>query len=258
MVHNLQLLYVPQHVLLTRTLDLLLFVEIYYNEGLTVETYRVPSHETVAEVSPQVLYQSRNDDPQATSLISHSDRSRDVSVILSILVMLCTFSNNSMRSRSNPMRPDWEWVLNCLTRFWQILEPGDNPVVSKPSRKVCYFQFLKALRTCLLPSKIVKSDAFESVQAAMLICQAISCFLHPTFEDMSADLENEICWSVSDLLSLGNKLPSVLQAYNEHLGSFLLAVDGPCSRMENFEDDLQVRVMPSIHPISDSSSVLWH
>lgn len=258
MVPSLRLPHVPQHVLLTLTPDLLLFVEIYHDEGTTVDTYRVPSHETVADVSPQVVYQSRNNDPQATSLIIHSDCSRDVSIILNILVMLSTTSNNSMRSRSNPMRPDLEWILNCLTRIWQILEPGDNPIVSNPSRKGCYFHFLKALRTCLLPSKIVKADAFESVQAAMLICQAISCFLHPTFEDMSADLENEICWSLSDLLSVGNKLPSVLQAYNEHLGSLLQAVDGPCSRMENFEDDLQVRVVPSILPISDSSSVLWH
>lgn len=156
------------------------------------------------------------------------------------------------------MRPDLEWILNCLTRIWQILEPGDNPAVSNSSRKGCYPHFLKALRTCLPPSKTVKSDTFESVQAAMLMCQAISCFLHPTFEDMSSDLEHEVCWSVSVLLSVGNKLPSVLQAYNEHLGPLLQAVDGPCSRMEKFEDDLQVRIVPSILYISDFSSVLWH
>lgn len=205
-----------------------------------------------------MLHLSRNDETQPTSRISHSDPSRDMSSVVTVLAMLCSLLSDSARVRSNSMRPNFEWIINCLTRVWQILEPADDQIISKATRRSCFSSFLKALRTCLVPSRLVKFDVFESVQAATLVCQSICHFLHPLFEDMSSDLEREICRSMGDLLSCGKKLPPVLQVYNEHLGPSLEAVDGPCSRMENFGDDLQVCIGSSIIVFSDSVSVLWH
>ena len=172
--------------------------------------------------------------------------------------MLCTQSSDSVRTRINPMTPIIEWIINCLTRVWQILEQDDDHVISKASKTSCFPPFLKALRTCLRPLNITKFYALESAQATTLLCQSISYFLRPLFEDMSSDLEREVCWSMGYLLSQGQKLPGVLQVYNEHLGTSLQATNGPCSRMEKFGDDLQVCGVPSTVHFTDSNSVLWH
>ena len=246
MVEYPHLIEMLQRLLLTYVPDLLLFVETYQADGTSFDAYRVPTDETVAEVCPQASHQSGNDDPQATSHIKHIDPSRDISIIVNILLMICTNHGDSTQMRSNPTKPDFEWVIDCLTRTWQILEPTNEQIISQASKRTCYSPFLNALRVCLPSSRLVKRDTLESVQAAALLCQSISCILHYSFEDLSSDLQNTICWSVNELLSLGNKFPLVLQVYNEYLGFSLQAIDEPCSRMELYGDDLQVSTYQSI------------
>ena len=222
-------------IMLTSRLDLLNFIEASQLGKGDIDPYRVPTNDTIGEVSHHEL---PNINDQAMSRIYHEDLSVDAYIVVSLILVILTAKSGSTRpSISTSADSSLTWTVDCLIRIWYCVKPAEESLFSSLARGKSYPILLRALRMCL---GLVKADSIESAQVAILLCQCTTSFLQSDFEELSLDLENEICWSVYELLSTGSKSPSILTVYREYLSVFLHAEDDPYRRIGNFHADLQV------------------
>lgn len=203
----------------------------------------MPTDETVNEVHAQQLPQR---DTQISPSIRHDDSSRNVVTIINLILVLLSPKNGEVPdSGSRLVKSNLGWVLDCLARVWEFMGPGEQVLVSRTVKDHCYSPFLKALCMCLQPASPSKCESIESISAAVLVCRSIEFFLQLDPEGMTSDLEIAICWSIYDLLAVGNRCGRVLEIYQEHLGSVLQLEDEPQSWLDSLSYDLQVRT-PSL------------
>ena len=222
-------------LMLTYRPDLLTFIETSQLGKGGIDTYRVPTNNTISEISHHSL---PSVNAQAMSRIHHEDLSVDAYIVVSLIFIILTAKSGSTRpSVGTSVDPSLRWTIDCLTRIWHCLKPAEDQLISKLARSRSYPILLKALRMCLV---LVKADIVESTQVAILLCECTTSLLQSDFEEFSLDLESEVCWSVYELLSTSKKSPNIFRVYKEHLNISLQALEGPCRRISNFHADLQV------------------
>ena len=221
--------------MLTYRLDLLNIIEDSQLGKGGVDTYQVPTIDTISEISHSSLHSVN---AQAMSRIHHENLSVNTYIVVRlILIILTTKSVCKRPSVGSCVDPTLSWAINSLTRLWYCIKPREQQLIPKLSRSKAYPFLLKALRMCFVT---VRVDSVESIQIATLLCQCITTFLQSDFEELSLDLEKQICWSVYGLLSASNTSPGILKVYQEHLSVSLQAVEGPCRQIGSFHADLQV------------------
>ena len=221
------------------------YIDAVYDGEIVPESYQVPTNDTVVELYPQFLKPERL---QTVSSIKHDDLSQDVVVIVHLfLIMLNPEISKPTQSPVKSTRSNSDWVLDCLTRVWRIIGPAQASIISISSRNRCYSAFLKALCSCLEPISRHRYENTEMLQAAALLSDSIFFLLQSDPEEMTLDLEIAICWSIYDLLAIGNKFSGVLEIYQERLGTSLHSEDGRRSCVDSLSLDLQVGVARLIY-----------
>ena len=214
------------------------YVDAVQNGEIVPESFQVPTNDTIVELYRQLSVDERS---QTVSSIKHDDLSQDVVVIVHLLlIMLIPEVGKPTKSPSKSLRSNSDWVLNCLTRVWRIIGPAQASIISISSRNRCYSAFLKALCSCLEPISRYRYENTEILQAAVLLSDSIFFLLQADPEEIAFDLEIAICWSIYDLLAIGNKFSGVLEIYQERLGNSLHSEDGRRSYVDSLSLDLQV------------------
>ncbi|MCJ1281221.1 serine/threonine-protein kinase M1 [Xylographa opegraphella] len=217
--------------------DLLFYVDAVQEGEIVPESFRVPTNDTVVELYRQFLEPER---PKTVSSIKHDDLSQDIVIIVHLLLILLNPEiGKPIQLPGKKMRSNSDWVLDCLTRVWRIIGPGQVPIISSSSRDRCYSAYLKALCLCLEPASRYRYESAEMLQAAALLSDFIFFLLQSEPEELSFVLEIAICWSIYDLLAVGNRFSRVLEIYQERLGASILPEDGRRSYVDSRSLDLQ-------------------
>ena len=219
-------------------IDLLFYIEAVRDAEMVPESFQVPTSDTVIEFRQQSLEPEK---PHAMSVIKHEDLSQDVVIIVHLLlVMLNPETGKSTHLAGKLIRSNSNWALDCLIRIWRIIEPAQASIILVSSRNRCYSAFLKALCSCLEPLSRYRYEKTEMLQAAALLSDSILYLLQSNPAEMTVDLELAICWSIYDLLAIGNKFSGILEIYQERLGTSLHSEDDRRSYVDSLSLDLQV------------------
>jgi hypothetical protein len=222
---------------LTSILDLIVFVEVVKNSEATVSSYRVPTDETLLDACPQRIGQTHG---SSSFLISHEDISKDILMAVHLLEILTRNLDGSAQWHNDRCRLSLGWIVDHLMGIWQYLEPKSCRITARNVRCSSYFILLKSMRNCLGTLGVTQYDSLEVKRLTTLLCICTSQFLQPSFQEMTSELEELLCWFIHDMLRSQSSIGTALTVYQEHLTSLLLATDGPCSKIEIYGADLQV------------------